>query len=402
MSVQQLAKQMETEEKAAAAEIAKAVTEALNSKSTKAEADKINQSSGGWPYAPTSKMLKLYDKVAKASWAKQKSGYSGMKVEIKVEANKGKAPSAKVTAKYDGDWKGGSSVELRAGDTVASIAKREYGYECYAEQVWLHNAKVLGAKCTQVPAGFGIQLPRIWVPAWKKAPKASFPAGAKSPAVKVLYPTVAVDVEKKGGAKTLIPMGIWMVELSVELTGAFKAQKQGAVGAGFNLRTYQAEVKQAAGPIEAAYKFNLKEKNTELEIQVVNTKWKDLELSTSCTIKEGSFALNFKSKKVSKISKGVLIEGELVGTISVRLWPNPAKVRVVNKVRVKRGLPEIDPKTADTLIFVGALGVAALVLVPVAIAVGPVVAGALTTAGGTKLLVGGGAATVLTLSYAGS
>jgi hypothetical protein len=400
MSTDQLAKQMVAEEKAASEEIAKKLTEALNAKSTQKEADRLNKSSGGWPYPPDAAMLKLYRKTADQAWGKLRSKYDGFKVDIDVEANKGKPPRARVTARYDGSWKGGQSRPLRKGETIAGIAKQVYGHDCYAGDVWLANEKLLGRKCTQIPAGFAIELPRIWVPAWKTAPKVSIPAGARSTAVDILYPTMVVDIEEASAAKALVPMGAAMIEITFEVKGALKAQRKGSVNAAFNLRTYEAEIKKAAGPIQSAWKLNLQDKSGTLEIQVFNEKWRNLDFSTKLVIRNGSFGASFGTKKVSVFNKDTQIEGEITLTGTVRIWPNPKKLP--EKVRQPRRdtRPLIDPETMEVIetgvkgaVVVGGVVIATIVVVKTA----PVSVPALMSGGGAKLATAGGAVGLVAL-----
>ena len=128
-----LEKQMKSEEALASKEIAKAITGALNSKPTIAKADEIEGMCGGWPYAPSKNMLKMYGKVSEDAWKKIKPGYKNFDVAIDVKSPSNKPPMATARAVFDGEWQGGLCRTISAGDTIVGLSKKIYGYESYED-----------------------------------------------------------------------------------------------------------------------------------------------------------------------------------------------------------------------------------------------------------------------------
>lgn len=348
---------MKAEEKLAADEISKAITDALNSKDTIGKADKIHGMCGGWPYAPTKDMLKLYGKVADTKWKKLKSGYSSFKTSIDVQSPKNKTPYATAQVVFDGEWKGGECVMLTKGDTISSLCKDIYGYESYADKVLQANEKVLGKTCKVLPAGFGLDFPRIWVPNWKNAPKGTVPAGAKTKAVKVKLPTMKAAIDHSVKSAAVVAIGNVIVSIDLEAKGELVAQKKGDLDATFSLPSYEADIKKAVGPIEAGYKVGLKGTSSgSLSLTVFNGKIKDLTFSGKLDAKEGAFVVNMGTKKVTTVQNGVTFEGSITLTAKLRIAPNPR--RVTEKVR-SRGF-EVDIKARDVAAVVVVLGVCAV------------------------------------------
>jgi hypothetical protein len=239
---------MQSDEKIHGREIGRAVTMALNGRTTRARADDINQSSGGWPDDPTAAMMQLYEDVAETTRQGLKSGYGHLEVDIAVTADTGKPPIAAATARYKGEFRGGKSPMLGAGDTLVSIATKTCGHESCAKAIWDADTHCRGSQCKVIPAGFGIELPPIRVPEWKTAPKETLPGGATSRAVRILYPAIGFEVASKKVETFVFDAGIGTVEITLELEGTLKAQKKGTMDASFSLRSYETEITQNLGP----------------------------------------------------------------------------------------------------------------------------------------------------------
>lgn len=352
-----LLKQMKQEEKLAEQEISKAITDALNCKDTINKADEIHGICGGWPYPPTKDMLKLYGKVADKQWKKIKSGYSSFRTEISVNSPKNKPPNATVKAVFDGEWKGGESVMLRKGDTIASLSKEIYGFECYSDQVLVHNEKILGKTCKVLPAGFGLEFPWIWVPNWKNAPKMSVPGGAKVKAIKVKLPSMKASIDHTAKSAATLLLGNVIVTIDLEAKGELVAQKKGEMDASFSLPSYEAEIQKAVGPIEAGFKASMKGTSSgSLSLTVFNGKVKDLTFSGKLDAKEGAFVINMGTKKVKTVQKGVTFEGSVSLTAKIRIAPNPKRIR--EPVRGRRF--EVNVSARDVAVVVVVVGVCAV------------------------------------------
>ncbi|NIZ63220.1 hypothetical protein DL239_19830 [Sedimentitalea sp. CY04] len=321
-----LEKQMKNEESSVSKEISKVVTAALNSKDTISKADDINGGCGGWPYAPTKEMLKMYGKVSEAAWKKLKPGYKNFDVTINVNSPSNKPPFAKAEAIFDGEWKGGKSMMVSPGDTILSMAKKVYGYESYADQVFEENTKALGKSCRILPAGFGLSFPKIWVPNWKKDPKVCVHPIVKKKAVKVKLPSaqVSADISKKSAATLVFPGVIVVVDL--EGKAEFTAQKKGELDASFSLKANEAEIKKALGPLEAGYKITGSGTSSgSLSLKVINTKLGGLNVSGNLKLLEGAFELEFASQTVSFVEKDITYSGTVKLTAKIQIKPNPRK-----------------------------------------------------------------------------
>lgn len=325
MSEEAWVKQMRAEEKLHAAEISKALTLELNSKKTQAAAAEVVKSSQPWPYPPTREMLKFYETTVANAWSKMESGYKHLEVEIAVDAPAGKIPTATATVTYKGEFVGGKSYELQPGDSIISVAKDVYGHEAYAAAIWEENSDILGNTCKVLPAGFGIRIPRIFVADWKKSPKTpTLASGAKSKAVKVMYPTVEAKFESKSEQTYYIDIGTFMLEVKVEVTGSLKVQKKGTIDATFNLREYTLDIGKNLGPLEGGYSFNLREGKGTADIALTNSNIKGLGGTTKISLKEGGIKFSYGTKKVSYTYKDYTVEGSVTVSATGKLYPKPS------------------------------------------------------------------------------
>ncbi len=347
-------KQMKKEEELVSKEISKVITAALNSKDTIKKADEINGMCGGWPYAPTREMLKLYGKASEAAWKKIKPGYKNFNVSISINSTANKPPTATVQAIFDGEWRGGKSMMVSSGDTIQSLCKSVYGFESYADQVYEANAKALGKSCKVLPAGFGLEFPDIWVPNWKDAPKVCRYPFVKKKAVKVKLPTMqaTIDVSSKSAATIYLGNVIIIVELEgkAELTGT----KKGVLDASFSLKAYEAELKKGFGPLEAGFKVDMRgNASGGLSLKVFSTKISGLTFSGSLKLLEGAFEVQMGPKPVKMVSKGIAYEGKISLTAKIRILPNPRRA----PERVKGRGFELDVSAKEVVVVVVVVGV---------------------------------------------
>ncbi|MCF6233218.1 MAG: hypothetical protein L3J36_08995 [Rhodobacteraceae bacterium] len=317
-------KQMRNEETLVSKEISKAITTALNSKDTIKKADEINSTSGGWPYKPSKEMLKLYGKSTVAAWKKLKPKYKNFAVSMSVNSPSNSPPTVTAEAVFDGEWRGGKSVMISTGDTILSLAKKIYGYEGYANQVFEANAKVLGKSCRVLPAGFGLEFPSIWVPNWRNEPKVCAVPYVSKKAVKVKLPAMqtTVDISNKAAATLFFGNAIVMVEL--EGKAETVAQKKGDIDASFNLKAYEAELKKGFGPLEGGFKVGVKGGSSgSLVLKVFSTKIGGLKFSGNVKLLEGAFEIALGSQPFTTVSKGITLTGTIILTAKIRILPNP-------------------------------------------------------------------------------
>lgn len=322
---------------------------------------------------PNRDVLKFYDTTVSAAWKKMASGYSHLDVEIEVESPKKKNPVVKAKVSYKGDFVGGKSYMLREGDTIASIAKEEYGSDAYANVLWEANADVLGKQCKVVPAGFGIEIPRIFVADWKKPPKiAPAASGVNAKAVKILHPTLSVPYEMKSSVTNHIDLGMFMLELTTEISGKLEMQKKGAIDASFDLRAYKLEASKNLGPIEGSYSFDAKTGKGTADITLTNKSIPGLGGTTKIALKEGGVKASFTSNKVSYTHNDFVIQGSVTVSLSGKLVPKPSAA-------AETQVSTVDWNVTAVLV-VGTIAIVAILLIP--------------ESGGTSLVAGEAATTM--------
>lgn len=365
MLAEDLARQMVRDEKLYASEISSAITARLNDSKTQKAADAHMGTSGGWPYPPTKKLLMLYDKVAKNAWRSMEKGYSHVDVTIQVQTNADGTPYATATAKHRGAFKGGSTTVLRPGESVVSLARATYGSEFFAHDVWLANAKTLGPRCKQVPAGFGISLPQIWVPEWQTPPKASFPAGASVSAVQIMKPAIEFDLEKTKSAVKSFPAGPVIIEVTTSVSGSFLIQEKGTIDASFNLRSYKAACAKGFGPATFAAEASFKEGSKTGSLSIKMPKIPGVKGQQTVTLKPGGGLSTTIAQKEITLTKGSFtLKGTLKVDVEVKIKANPKPP----------GSPVTEPKPVK---------VDWKVVIPIVLVAGVVAVGVSVASGGT-------------------
>jgi phage tail protein X len=324
-----LEKQIPAEEKLYSAEVSKLLTAAVNSRTARAAADELNSTSGKWPYPPTPELVALLQKQMMTEWGKQKSKYKAFNETLTLEVKKGKTPEVKAELKYDGDWCGGKSVMLKPGDTVTSLAEKEYGYAAYAAAIWEANEDVLGSKCKVLPAGFGLELPKIWVPNWVKEPKTRIPMVAKAQEVQKI-PTIEVDFSTKGETTTRVIVGNIIVEITFTITGEVKISNTGTVDATFNPKAQSAAITKALGPITGDFTLDFKSKKGDAgaALTLFNKEVSGLKFTGSLKFGSGGFSINMGVSTVKIIDGDLTITGSFKAKADIKIYPNPKPVEV--------------------------------------------------------------------------
>lgn len=364
-----LEKQMKNEETLASKEISKAITAALNSKPTIAKADEIEGMCGGWPYAPSKNMLKMYGKVSETAWKKLKPRYKNFDVSIAVKSPSNKPPLATANAVLDGEWRGGVCKKISVGDTILSLSKTIYGYETYADRVFEANAKALGKSCRALPAGFGLDFPRIWVPNWKKEPKVCKHPCVKKKAVKVKLPSMQAEIDFSTKSVQSFTIGNAIVIVELEGKADLVGTKKGDLDPSFTIKAYEAELKKGLGPLEAGFKVRAKEASGSLAIKVFGVKVAGISFSGKLNIRKGNFELQFGSKRFTMMSKGIKYTGTITMTAKIKILPNLK----YDKKRVKE-------KDFEFNVSAGEVAVVVVVVVVVVASGAWVVAGAAAAA----------------------
>jgi len=185
----------------------------------------------------------------------------------------------------------------------------------------------MGGQCKVLPAGYGLEFPRIWVPAWKNEPKATIPPLAKKKAVKVALPGMQAkfDIESKSAGA---PMYFGNVIVFPELEGKAEvtATKQGFLDASFNLRSHEAELKKGFGPIEAGFKVaGTSRPGNTLNFKVGNAKLGGLTFTGKINVVEGTLDLELGTKPFKTTVNKIEYEGTITLTLKLKVVPNPRK-----------------------------------------------------------------------------
>ena len=324
----ELEKQIADEEKLYSEQLSKTLTDAVNSKDVIAESDELNGTSSKWPHAPSKELNKILTKAMMAEWSKKKRDYASFKEDLTLEHKKGKKPEVTAKLKYDGEFKGGKSVMLKPGDTVVDLAKSEYGHECYAAKIWEENDKVLGTQCKVLPAGFGLELPKIWVPKWVKEPKVSQPPGASSKAEDIKLPNLNFSYSAKAQTVTPIPVGAIIIEVTCTISGDVKVTNKGILSVGVTPQSISAGVEKMVGPFAAGYEMDLKanEGTGGAKIRLFSKQIKDLTFTGDFKLASGGIGVQFGVATVKQVQGDLELAGSFKASATVKIYPNPRPV----------------------------------------------------------------------------
>jgi phage tail protein X len=292
----------------------------------KKKADDLNGTSGGWPYPPTKEMVDLLREEMTAEWGRMKRKYEAFKVDdLALDAKKGKNPEVTATLKYDGEWKGGKSVMLKVGDTVTSLAKSEYGFECYAAAIWDANDATLGSQCKVLPAGFGLELPKLWVPKWMTEPKVKVPGGAGSKAQEVSgLPPISVSYGTKAKSTHLVPVGPVIVEITLTVAGEVKVSHAGVIDAAFDAKEQTAAISKALGPLTGELSLDCQSKkgDASLSLTVFKKEYAGLTFSGSVKLASGGLSLSLGVATVKIVEGDITIAGSFKAKADLKVYPN--------------------------------------------------------------------------------
>jgi nucleoid-associated protein YgaU len=364
--IDELSKQITAEEKLASTEVSKLLTTAVNAKKVRDGADRLKETSGGWPYPPDKDILNLLTEAMDDEWKKLARKYDAFTAELTLDAKKGKPPAVNAELKFDGAFKGGKSVVLKRGDTLTSIAKAEYGYQAYSAVVWEENDKVLGAQCKTLPAGFGLELPQIWVPNWKTEPKLKVPGGASSKAEEVKLPKINVTFGTKGETKAQVDVGVAILILTFTVSGDVTIKNDGIIDAGFQAGNITAGIERTLGPLKSGFEVDLKKKEGDagLSVSLVNANFKDLKFSSSVKLTaSGKLSLDLGVCSFKKGDGDVEVSGTFKAKVSIEVMPKPSATAEVYEASIAAHLA------------------VAVILAPIAIEVVSAIGGALEIEG---------------------
>lgn len=321
-----LAKQIEAEEKLYSTKVADLLTKHLNSKKIKDKADELSGASGKWPPTYDSDMIAMLDDAMQAEWKRIKRDYSAFKEKLTLETKKGKPPAVTAELAYDGSWKGGKSTSIETGDSLAKIAKREYGFSTYAAAIADANSDLLGSSCKVLPAGFGLELPKIWVPNWQEEPKAKQPSFSEAKAEEVTeLPGFAIALSTKGSVPVTVKAGPVILEITITLAGEVTLQPKGKVDATFDAAKKSGSIKKALGPLSGEYEIDCTSRkgSSTLALEVFNKKVGGLGLKGSVKLASGKLSMNLEAATTKIDTEDWTGTAKLKGKAELTVKPNP-------------------------------------------------------------------------------
>lgn len=317
---------LKAEEKKISAALEKSINTALAAKDLQKKVDAATNQCSKTPPKP---VLTLYQKVLATHEKTVTKTHTGLCLTITpkyvMKGDQWKA-TATVSASFPLEKRGGGTHEVVPGDTLWAIAKTYYGSGFYWPVIEQANPDQVTSKGNFILAGTKLKLPKIDVvaasacqPAVVEKSKTPSKSAAKT-ARPVALPIVEVDLEKASSVQTVVKQPGMTLIYTMTLKGKLKAQRPGIVQASFNLRTYEAEISNAAKPFATSFVIKA---NTIDSISVSNkvsgTNW-SAKLSFS---KDGAAKLTMSNKFVKFKCKGVQFEGTIAMEMSVRAIPDP-------------------------------------------------------------------------------
>lgn len=325
----ELEKQIVKEEKLYSDEVSNLLTAHLNSRKVRARADELNSTSGRWPYPPSPELRELLTEEMIAEWGRLKRKYDNFEEKDApvLQHKKGKTPSVVASLKYRGDWCGGKSVVLKKGDDIAKLAKKEYGFEAYAAAIWEANDTVLGSACKVLPAGFGLELPQIWVPRWVKAPKFRIPMAAPAEEFQRI-PSIEMDFSTKSSSTWVQDLGVVILEVDFTITGEVKIANKGTVDVTFDPKAQTVAIGKALGPLTTGYTADFKSKSDSgsATLALFNKDVAGLKFSGRLALASGGISVNLGVAQVLFSDGDLTITGSFKAKADLRLYPKPRPV----------------------------------------------------------------------------
>lgn len=301
--------------------IEETMNKAMNDKAVKAAAQK---QFGAWPPIPNSKVEAFHHANAYAAWTKIKRSFEDYKMTYKLIAPKNKEPRVAVTLILETRTVGGLSYPVKKGETLASIAKNVYGSEEIAEAIIDANPHLHDMPSDlRVPAGFAVRCPQIKIPKRHAAFGIPVPRLAKEAAKDVPHPGFYWDVSKVASKVTALPFGPFLIMLSLTVKYEGKIEVKGTIDAKTDYKREKVSVSKELAGLTLNYDVSLKGNGNNLSIDIVNTKWRDIEFKTSIEPKMGTVKLTMTPAKISKRIGQLVIEGEASMTADLNIKPNP-------------------------------------------------------------------------------
>lgn len=322
-------KDIEKHEKLYSAELGKHLTKILRAKDVQKKADALTNSSSAGK-VPPKPILKVFETALDKALKSLPRKYGGLVILPKVTYEQ-KGTSWLATATAEATFKmvsvGGATYKVQPGDTLWDISKAKYGAGMYWPAIAAANPKLVKSRGNFILAGVKLHVPQIQVPAGacdidvlKKASKPT--PEAKKPAASVMYPTLEYDLEKGSSVTQVFKAPGMTIRVTTTLKGTIKAQKEGSIPGGFNLRTYEAELSNGMKPFQSSIKIkDFRVDSVTVASNVSGTTWKT---SVSLT-KKGTIKASMSPKPVSFKHKKIVYEGNVGMEIEFQLIPDRVK-----------------------------------------------------------------------------
>lgn len=359
------AAQIEKEEVLYTKEITAALTKAIRAKDVQKKADALTSQS---TRTPPKEVKAVFEKALNAALKKIATRYRGLQIDVSPGYTmKGSQWIADVfcTVKYPMQTAGGGTRIVKPGETLWSIAEEVYGAGGY----WtvLADANKAGVKSNGdfILAGYPLTLPKILVVSQHSiAPRiidTQKPGkDSKKKARPVAYPTLEYDLEQGMSIPTIIKASGGTLIITTTFKGSLKGSKAGIIPGGFNLRTFEAEVKVAGKYFESSIKIKKSGvSEVVLASNVAGQVWKTSVSFTST----GSFKGTISPRPVKFKCKGIDFEGNVGFEIELRFIPDPPKVKVRAPRSVLDDVAEWFRNNGRTVVGIGLLAGAGAIVV---------------------------------------
>jgi hypothetical protein len=179
-----------------------------------------------------------------------------------------------------------------------------------------------------LPAGFGLELPKIWVPNWIKEPKVSLPPGASSKAEEIKLPNLDFSYSAKAQTVTPIPVGSIVIEITCTITGDVKITNKGILSIGMSPESISAGYEKMIGPFGGSYEMKLdtSEGAGGAKIKLFNTKIKDLTFTGDFKLASGGIGFQLGVATVKQIEGDLELAGSFKASATAKIYPNPRPV----------------------------------------------------------------------------
>ncbi len=328
MATNPFAAQIAKEEKQFSTAFSKAITKAVTAKDIQKKADDLTNKCGT---KPEKKIATVFENAANAAIKKLNPGKLGIEVVVVLKYKMNGAvwnASAEVQANYIMVPAGGKTHRVKQGENLWVISEQYFGSGGYWPLIAKDNAKAVKSQGDFIVANVDIKIPKIdiiediSVPVSVKKQAKPVKDSSKNACV-VQMPTLIYDLSKSKVVNRVFKVPGMTINMKITLKGELKATKKGALSGSFNVKTFDADVKKAAGPFVGSIKITKFEaQSISLNSSVANTGW-----SAGMSIsKDGRAKVSLSPQSVKFKSGDFVYEGSVGMDVECQFIPDASLV----------------------------------------------------------------------------